>query len=276
MKTFEPHYKLNLTGTLRVLDAVWEQTDKIPNYVYAPSGNQYSFKHCKAKIEEIIDYRNWSFDKENTLEIWKLECFDNLAAKEEPSHVSDGWRSIQTITIPISNEIIVLSSDAEGVDEILLIEKKFLQSVKPSYVENKFDIPIKHCRIRPKTVTSFSSNQERKYLLCEIHNHEAIEGATTCEAAIPREYLPCEIESDQGGDHCETHGGWAVDYENYCEYYKGPLESYTEMGRVSEQIPENYRLCYFFEDKCSHHEDGAKEPDKTYCDKYDGPLRILR
>ena len=296
MQNLEPHYKLKLPDS-RFLETVWERTDKTPNYAYIPFNGEYAFKHCNAKTKEIVDYRNWSLDRKDQLKIWKLECFESIAAlslSNQPDYLSGGWRSGCAVSVAINDDIIVLSSDAEGVDEILLIEKRFLDPVKPNFIENKFNIPIKPCRIKAKSVTPFGGGEERTYYLCEIHNYDVAEGATACELAIPREYLPCDIESDQGGTRCETHGGW-VEYEDYCKDYKGPTKTSTDdYGQEEKVIPEGYQTCGFnwhsngidwhlhspsaitYDTECYTHENGIREPDKKYCDKYDGPLRILR
>lgn len=292
MDNHEPHYKLKLPDG-RFLETVWERTDKTPNYAYVPLNGEYAFKHCYAKTKEIIDYRNWSLDREDQLKIWELECFESivaLALSSEPNYLSGGWRSGCVVSVPINDDIIVLSSDAEGVDEILLIEKKFLDSVTPNYVENKFGIPIKACRIKIKTTVAAFGNQDHTYYWCEIHRCDVIKGATACELAIPREFMPCDIEGDQGGDNCETHGEWAGSLEDPCKSYKGPI---SKDGWGEKIIPESYQTCTFgwhsngidwhlhspsaitYWTECYTHENGVREPDKKYCDKYDGPLRII-
>lgn len=260
-------YKFSNEVTVKIppmFDALWEEVERSPTHVYAPTKEgDYRLIACRAVREELVSLDDWQLDRKPDL-IWKIVCSD--------LHNYDDWGVATCLFIKDAAQVVVLKSDTVGIDEILLIERKFLISADPPYLKNKWNIPLKACRfIEHIPVFGGGTN----YLWCEIHNCHGVEGDPVCGYAIPHEHVPCELESDQGGTYCNTHGGFVDDYgTDICDTYKGPTETITEYGAKKLRIPLAYRTCDFVGDsKCFTHD--GKKVNKQYCEYYDGPYKLL-
>lgn len=263
-------------------ETVWELTERRPTHAYVPIDGKFHLKKCSFRNEEaprLLD-EGW--------QDWRVKKLQWSIKVTEGEEEFDGWKIARSFTIS-TERVSIVRTDAKDVDHIILIRTESLQEVKPNFIENKFNIPIKPCRVvsreaHPIVGDTFPNGEKiRVYCWCEVHDANAEEGHTACERAIPREYLPCDIESDQGGTYCNTHGS-SLNFESFCEDYKGPTELVGKVMwfRGETIIPWDYQSCTFLRDYSSNTEkDGCythesnREPGKPYCGKYDGPLRII-
>lgn len=276
----ETHFKINpeLNPETWALEAVWEPAPaRIPSYAYLPINGVYQFRYYLAKKEEL----RTTYPQKNLGYRWKLECLDQpptFAIRQglvQPNELSTSWESRYLLSIINHKELLLLESDTS--EEKLLIEKKFLLSVAPNYLPNKFNIPIKPCLIKKRILPSLNGSEVAEFR-CQAHKTWFRKGGR-CQGSIPNEYLPCDIENDQGGSYCQTHGtgdAGCFSYQEICEAYRGPtLVVKNRYGEEELEIPKSYLPCYLNgQGRCDRHDNG-KAINKNYCDQYDGPWKIL-
>jgi len=255
-----------------------------PTLAYVPIANAYQFVRCHAQEEKTL---------KDELTYWKLECFDFL--------LLNGWKQSYLLRIPVTADLLTLTPVESEISDVLLIEKRFVDEVPLELVENKFKIPVVRCQLVQRSISSPLLPPERRssetQAWCKFHHGWCQNDELFCGAAIPFEYLPCDMESDQGGTYCPTHGVWAdslSEYRGFCETYKGPLEEVIDPlyngascthvwdhgcpqcvnAQKIKQIPPSYVSCNFFKDTCYQHEEGRRVTAR-YCDKYDGPWKMF-
>jgi len=215
--------------------------------VYAPADGVYSFYYCNFSEDDAG--LGWPEEKRR---VWKFECFSS----QDPQYLTvDGWKRGNIFSIPMGQDVAILQCDAGNVDEVIFIEKKFLQPVPGPYVANKWNIPLKACRIVEKSTNILREAPANTIPWCEAHGYGVAPDKKRCQEAIPRDYIPCYIQGDQAGDFCHTHN--IMDGENLCEDYKGPRIPRSDPWGMDE-IPVSYQTCHLDVDRrqCYTHHNG--------------------